>query len=64
MSCQHNYWVKKEYSSEMTCADSNVIEVSNLYVRQASLHIILKLNQWNSNRRAIAGSCGRLGENI
>jgi len=38
--------------------------VSNLYVRQASLKVILELtgSQCSSDRRAVAGSCERLGK--
>jgi len=38
--------------------------VSNLYVRQANLKVILELtgSQCSSERRAVAGSCERLGK--
>ena len=38
--------------------------VSNLYVRQANLKVILELtgSQCSSERRAVAGCCERLGK--
>jgi len=38
--------------------------VSNLYVRQANLNVILELtgSQCSSERRAVAGCCERLGK--
>ena len=38
--------------------------VSNLYVRQANLNVILELtgSQYSSESRAVAGCCERLGK--
>jgi len=40
--------------------------VSNLYVRQANLKVILELtgSHCSSQRRAVAGSCERLGKTM
>lgn len=45
---------------------SRLMVVSRLYVRQANVKIILELtgNRCNSDRRAVAGSCKRLGKTM